>query len=192
MCWELTFGVLLIIWGFSKIFGTLFNIHIPIFGIAFGIILLYLGFMMITGTWRSSHWCSKSGCKGADGTYSTCMGSSRIHVEEDALYNQKAQLSYQTVMGHSQVDLTHITPESLKAASTPLTVNVDTVFGKTELKLNKNVPVRIVGKSAFGKTKFPNDASIAFGTYTYQNPPEELPLMNVYVSTVFGETDITY
>ena len=131
MCWELIFGVLLIIWGFFKIFGTLFNFHIPVFGILFGIILLYLGLMIITGSWRTTNWCYCSKFKGNEGSYSTCMGSSTINVEEETIRNQTSQLEYKTVLGSSVIDLTHITPETLKNATTPLAVNVDTVFGKT-------------------------------------------------------------
>lgn len=189
MCWEIIFGVLLVLWGFSKIIGTIFNIYIPIFGIIFGIILLYLGITMITGRWQG-HWCYTSRFENFASKSSTTMGNSNIHVEAEAINNGNKQLEYRIVMGSSEIDLTHITPESIKATSGPLIVNIDTAFGKADVKIHKDVPVLIIGKSAFGKTTFPNGSFIAFGSHTYQNPQLEQPLMKMYVSTYFGETDI--
>lgn len=189
MCFEIIFGALLILWGFSKILGTLFNIYIPIFGIVFGILLLYFGVLLITGNFRS-HSCFSGNHDGAEGTFSTCMGNSKIHVDQETIRQQKAQLEYHTIMGNAEIDLTHLTPDVLKINVEPLIVNIDTVFGKTELKLNKLTPVRIIGKSAFGKMQFPNATSITFGTHTYHSHQNEPALMIIYASTVFGATEI--
>jgi hypothetical protein len=45
----LLFGILLILWGLSQITETIFNLHIPVFGIIFGL------FFAIYGN-RTYHW----------------------------------------------------------------------------------------------------------------------------------------
>lgn len=193
MCWGLIFGVLLVIWGITQIFETLFHVSIPIFGVILGVFLLYLGFTLITGGFkRKYYWhcgsekfshCSRSSC-------STTMGTSSIKVDDESFENQDEPLEYKTVFAKSSIDLRSMTVEKLKSMKSPLVVNIDTVFGKTEVKLNKDVPVRIFIKGAFGNSVLPDSSSIVFGSHTYNSHGGDSPLMLIYISTVFGSTEV--
>lgn len=193
MCWGLIFGVLLVLWGIAQIFETLFHITIPIFGVILGVFLLYIGFNLITGGFKGKYYwrccsgkfshCSSSSC-------STTMGSSAIKVEDENLTGQGEPLEYKTVFGKSIVDLRSMSIEKLRSLGSPLIVTIDTVFGKTDVKLNKDVPVRIFVKGAFGNSVLPDSSSIVFGSHTYSSHGAESPLMLIYVSTVFGATEV--
>lgn len=189
MCWGLLFGVLLILWGFSQITEVLFNLHIPVFGIIFGLFLLYLGIQLITGfTWPKSCCTLYSDSQEC---HETCMGTSHVSVDAETLNAQTSPLDYKTIMGQSIIDLTHLSPESIRATGAQLVVHVDTVFGKTILKLNKNIPVHIVAKGGFAKVTTPDNSIMVFGSHLFNSHVNEQPLIVIYTSTVFGETKIT-
>lgn len=190
MLLGLIIGVLLILLGISQIAETLFNLHIPVFGIIFGLFLLYLGVQFITGFsfWPKSAYTENIDSQNCHGT---CTGSSQFSIDEATLNAQKSPLDYKTVMGKSLVDLTHLSAESIRATGTQLIVNVDTVFGQTVVKLNKDIPVRIIAKGGFAKVTTPDNSSMVFGTHTYNSHINEQPLMVIYTSTIFGKTKIT-
>ncbi len=190
MCCGLLFGVLLILWGISQITGTLFNLHIPVFGIIFGLFLLYLGIQLITGF---SYWpkscCSQCTVESQE-CQGSCMGTSYVSIDDTILNKQKSPLNYKTTMGKNFIDLTRLTPEAIRATGTQLTVNIDTFFGKTILKLNKNIPVRVIVKGGCAKITTPDKCTTVCGSHTFNNHGTEQPLMVIYSSTFFGKTTI--
>ena len=179
MCCGMLFGVLLILWGLSQITETLFNLHIPVFGIIFGLFLLYLGIQLITGFTYWPKGCCSEYC-GSKDCRDTCAGSSYNLLDDTILKEQKSPFDYKTIMGKSVIDLTHLTAESIRATGTQLIVHVDTVFGKTILKLNKTIPVRIVPKGGFAKVTTPDHSTMVFGTHTFNSHGNEQPLMVIY------------
>jgi hypothetical protein len=185
MCWGLIFGVLLVLWGISTIINVIFHLHIPVFGVVFGIFLLYLGFQFITGFPRRSCWhCWSNNEQGA------CMGNANIQFSDETIRAEGTSLEYKTLFGKSVIDLSTLTPEGLRAGTTPVVGTIDTVFGKTDLMLNKNIPTRIIAKSAFGKASFPDKTIITFGKHTYNSHLNEQPLIIIYSSTVFGDFEV--
>ncbi len=185
----LLFGLLLFLWGLSQIIGTLFHLHIPIFGIIFGLFLLYLGIQVIAGF---QYW--PKGCCSTDtqDRHYTCTGSSHILVDNTILESKRSPLDYNTIMGKSIIDLSQLTPEAIRATGDRLIVHVNTVFGKTILQLNKNIPIRVVAKGGFAKVTTPDNNTIVFGTHTFNNHVEEEPIMIIHTSTAFGKTKITF
>lgn len=182
------FGALFMLWGLSILLNTFFHINIPIWGIAFGIFFIYLGVLMISGSSRS-RWC----CWSCDDDRTSCnsgfMGSFTFKVSDD-LESKNFPLEYKTTFGNNRIDLSTLTVEKIKSGTTPAIINVDTSFGKTELILNKSIPTRIIAKSAFGKTELPDNTVISCGCHTYDSHPQEQPLIIIYSSTHFGETNV--
>lgn len=86
--------------------------------------------------------------------------------------------------------MTHLTAEAIKQREKQLIVYIDTAFGKTILKLNKDIPVKIKAKGGFAKIVMPDNNSLAFGSHTFTSHTTE-PLLIIYATTVFGETRIT-
>jgi len=185
-CGGLIFGVLIVLWGISLILNVLFHISIPVFGILIGVFLVYLGINVMTGGFKKRHHCSHSSCSSC----STAMGKLEIKVDDDSLDNVHEQFCYRTVFGKATIDLRPMTEEKLKGLGEPLVVNIATVFGRTDVKLSRDIPVRIFVSGAFGNTLLPDSNSVVFGSHTYNSHGIDNPLMVIYISTVFGLTEV--
>jgi len=188
MICSLLFGALFMLWGLSILLNVFFHIHIPIFGIICGLFLIYIGIQILAGPSRSRWYCW-SYDEDTVSCHSTFMGSFQAKVNDD-IESKSFPLEYKTIFGNSKIDLSTITLEKLKTASTPAIINIDTSFGKTELILNKSIPTRIIAKCSFGKASLPDSTMITFGSHTYDSHPGEQPLMIINCSTIFGETEI--
>lgn len=191
MCCVLIWGTFLILFGLSIIASVLFGISIPIVRIFLGLLLLYIGVQVISGNSKKRAWHCGARCHRTSRECNTCCGTCNIHVDERALNADSMPLEYSTVFGSARIDLSDLTVELLKKQGVTTVISINTIFGKTELKLNKQVPVRIIGKSAFSKTSFPDNTMITFGTHTYlSHDPAEIPLVLIQANTVFGALEI--
>jgi len=187
MNYGLVFGIILILWGISQLISTLFHIHIPFVSILFGLFLVYLGIQVMTG---SSFYSLQYNCQYKKEGHDTCMGTSYIAFDDATLKNDETQLHYKTVFGTSIIDMTQLTAAAIKHREKQLIVHIDTAFGKTIVKLNKEIPVKIKAKGGFAKVVMPDDSFIAFGSHTFTSGEAE-PLLIIYTTTAFGETLIT-
>ncbi|GEM_PF-2242785 len=187
MNYGLIFGIILILWGISQLTSTLFHIQIPFVSIFFGLLLVYLGIQVITG---SSFCLFQNNCRYTHDVHDTCMGTSYVSFDDSTLQNNETQLHYKTIFGTSIIDMTQLTAEAIKQREKQLIVYIDTAFGKTILKLNKDIPVKIKAKGGFAKIVMPDNNSLAFGSHTFTSHATE-PLLIIYATTVFGETRIT-
>ncbi|HML19559.1 MAG TPA: hypothetical protein PKD74_03185 [Candidatus Dependentiae bacterium] len=187
MNYGLIFGIILILWGISQLTSTIFHIHIPFVSILFGLFLVYLGIQVMTG----SSFCSlQYNCRYTKDAHDTCMGTSYVSFDDSSLQNDETQLHYKTVFGTSIIDMTQLTAAAIKQKEKQLIVHIDTAFGKTILKLNKDIPVKIKAKGGFAHIVMPDNNSIAFGSHTFTSNEAE-PLLIIYTTTAFGETLIT-
>jgi predicted membrane protein len=193
MCSSIVFGVVLLALGASFLLGALFGISIPVFRILIGLLFFYLGFQLITGLPRHKHhWHCWSKMESTSGCHSTFMGSARVTLDEATLRAKAPYYEYATVFGSSLVDLSQVPVAVIKTLPTPLVFSINTVFGKTEVILNKEVPLRVEAQSAFGNVRFPDATNVAFGSQLYQANQHEQPLVIVRTNTVFGSTEMHY
>lgn len=193
MCSSIVFGVVLLALGASFLLGAIFGVSIPVFRILIGLLFFYLGFQLITGFPRKQgNWHCWSKSESTSGSHSTFMGSARVVLDEATLRAKAPYYEYATVFGASQVDLSHIPLAVVKTLPTPLVFSINTVFGKTDVLLNKEIPLRVEAQSAFGNVRFPDATNVAFGTQLYQSNQQEQPLVIVRTNTVFGSTELHY
>lgn len=191
MCCAIIWGTLLIIFGVSLLINVIFGIHLPLGRIFLGLLLLYFGIQIITGYSKKQSWACGAYCRQSSSTCNTCCGKSDIKVDAQTLNTDSTPLEYSTVFGSACIDLTDLSLDALRNKGATTFISINTVFGKTELKLNKNVPVQIIGKCSFGKTSFPDNTMITFGTHTYlSHGQSEAPLVIIQTNTVFGDLEI--
>lgn len=178
MLWQLILGALLLIIGFFKLLAA---------GIAFSILMIILGIQFIFGfaSWPFSNQCDTNSSTLAQHTW---FGHGHFNLDAARL-KTKQLIEYKTVFGSSEIDLAPLSPAEFPPS--PIVVNIDTVFGKTVLHLNKEVPVRIFAKTALLKTILPDGTGISMGSSTYYFRPEQQPSMIIYCSTVCGKLEIT-
>ncbi len=171
LCSGLFWGTVVILMGLSIILNAVFGIHIPLFRIIFALILIYIGIKILTG--------------------GSCWRNDRMN----ACFNEKTVCSssvkdndYSIVFGKANYDLSAI---SLEGKSINASVNV--VFGEAKVKVNTNMPVRIVAGSAFGEAVLPNGNTVAFGKSIYESPSfkEGSPALNIKADVAFGSLKIS-
>jgi len=67
-------------------------------------------------------------------------------------------------------------------------IKINTIFGGTVLKVNKDLPYRIKADAAFGGAELPNGNAAAFGTAKYESETFSRDTNHLYVKVdvVFG------
>ena len=178
MLGELFWASLLIIFGISMLLGTLFGITIPVFRIFIGFFLVYLGIQMIAN-WPARKEQVKE---------SIYFGKRSLIVEAATIQGEKP-VRYTVMFGTADIDLSHI--EAINQEHRPVKLEIKTLFGNTQLKINKDIPTKIISSTSFGQTEFPNDTNITFGSYTYRTYEEGKPHLVIRTSTAFGKLEIT-
>jgi hypothetical protein len=148
---ALIWGTLLIIVGLSLIFKTIFGFSIPILRIGFALFLVYLGATMLMAAFGQKKEES-----------SVLFGQKTING------TQETTQDYNVIFGQALIDLSKITVTQ----DMPITVDIETVFGSTTLKINSSIPTVVKVKAIFANAQLPDDTLISMGKYTYIVGPE--------------------
>ena len=163
-------GGVLILFGVSLILNVAFGVRIPFARIFFALLFIYIGLSILFGS-RLRH---RRHLK------ATAFGSA-------AVSNIKPHDKYDFVFGTGDVDLRNVVLQD-----SVFKVEVNTVFGNTEVKLNPGIPTRVITNSAFGEARTPDGNSVAFGQHTYQNKcfSDTAGYLLVNASVVFGRVEV--
>jgi predicted membrane protein len=167
----LFWGIILIVIGLSIIFRVFFDISI--LRIVFAVAIILVGIKIL-------------------------IGKPKIHIshkENQVLFGERSyrttsvdQTEYNTIFGKSVYDFRDI--KKLDTGKNRIEVN--TVFGSTELILPDSVPVRIKADAAFAAAQMPNGNSVAFGTINYNNEIADSASDYLYIeaNVVFGDLKV--
>ena len=174
MSHTLFWGLLLIVLGLSLILRIVFNVDFPIFKIIIAFVLIYLGFKILFGSFESK-------------VHYNTGDEKDVVFGEKKFSNFEGNGDYSTVFGKSTFDFRGY---NLKDEKNRL--KLSTVFGSTEIKLDKDLPVRIKVESAFGGVDLPNGNSSAFGSTSYESPNfnASLPFLDLKLDVIFGGVEI--
>jgi hypothetical protein len=118
------------------------------------------------------------------------MGTMYVTCNDATLQRDEVKSRYTTLFGTTIIDMTQLTAKAITQKEHPLILHIDTTFGKTIVKLNKDIPLKIEAHGGFAKIVMPDNNSIAFGSHTFTSGDTK-PLIVIYTTTVFGETRIT-
>lgn len=195
MCGSLLFGAFLMLLGISIFVNIFFNIHIPVFRVLFGCMLLYLGYSIImTPKYsRSFYTCYGNGCDnkvnaGHWASYANWMGKANVTIDTTTAHQAKTY-DYSNTMGELSLNLTVLSPANV---TEPITIDCNTLFGRTVIKLNKDMPVVIHARGSFGQVNFPDTNQTTNTERTYVSHDASVaPLIILTSHTTFGQTDIT-
>ncbi len=172
---ALFWGLLLIILGLSLVFRIVFNIDFPLIKIVIAFALIFLGIKMLFGSF---------------------MGFSRVNVsgnDSDVIFGEKRydkfsnHKEYNVIFGKGVYDFRDY--NLLQDAGR---IKISSVFGSTEIKLNKNTPVRVKVDAAFAGVHLPNGNSTAFGTSVYESPGLDIesPYLELKLDVIFGGAEL--
>ncbi len=165
-------GIILILVGASIIFRILFGISI--FRIVFGLLIIVIGIRVIIGHTGIVH--------------------HRQH-KRDVIFQEyhytgsaKNNTEYNTIFSKTVHDLRDIELERDR----PFKIEINAIFGKSEVILNKNMPVRIEANAVFAGAKMPDGNMVAFGSINYSNNmnKDSLSYLVIEANAIFGAVEI--
>ncbi len=163
-------GLVVVLLGLLIIINAIFGTRIPIFPILFGLFLIWLGIRVITGP--SHHKTPQSAI-----------------FEEKTIITDSTSGKYDVVFGKGVIDLTgYKVEEGVKR------IEINTIFGSSEIKIDPTMPVKIRASSAFGSARMPDKSMVGFGENTYrtdtlkQTDTKNYLLIDLHV--VFGSAEV--
>lgn len=161
-------GVILIILGLSVIINMVFHIHIPVFRILFALLIIYLGLKILTG-----------------GGFHPFKPDKNTIMFGETTVRELVLKEYNVIFGKGNFDLS-------KAAPADGTVELNTIFGASEVVLPPGVPLKIAVDSVFAGAQLPDGGTVSFGSSTYKTPgyDESKPHISLKASVVFGGLQI--
>lgn len=169
----LFWGILLILIGLGIVIRVVFNIHFPLVKFVIAFFFIFIGIKLLVGNF--SVWDKR----GDEST--TFFSESKI----DGL--EEGHKEYNVIFGSSVIDLRNV---DLTQGSKQIEIN--TIFGGTVLKIDKNTPIKIKSDAAFASAKLPNGNTATFGTGRYESETFNRDANHIYIKcdVVFGNFEV--
>jgi predicted membrane protein len=166
---EVFWGVLLIILGASVVIKAVFHISIPIFPIVVAFILIYGGIRILMGGFGFE------------------KSQNMIIFNDSTIKIASPKDTYNVLFGRGLIDLTAVT-----FTKTTPKLQINTIFGGGVIRINPEIPVKIVVNSAFAEAKMPDGNEIQFGKSIYQSKTykEDQNYLLIEANVVFGGLEI--
>ena len=169
----LFFGLFLILLGFALIIKYVFDLDIPVVRILIALLFVFIGIRMLLG---------KSVFQ-------------RIHVDDnDVIFSESRfegkdmnKNEYNVIFGKSVFDLRDL--DSIKLHRT---IEFNTIFGATLVKINQELPVKIIAEGVFGSARLPGRTTAVFGKteYTTKTFDPEKEYLLIKADVVFGDFEL--
>ncbi|MBN1158844.1 MAG: hypothetical protein JXA61_05650 [Bacteroidales bacterium] len=143
----LFWGLLLILIGLSIILRVLFGVKF--FGAVIALFLIFVGISMLIG----KPWMFRSGKRDSDTIF------------EDRTIREMPgdETEYNVIFGRTVYDFTDQDFPDDKSVR----IKVNTVFGSTTIKVDRNKPVMVRSDAVFGSSTMPDGNTVAFGSVNY-------------------------
>jgi hypothetical protein len=168
----LIWGVLLVLVGLAVIFRVIFNVNL--FGVLFAIFLIFIGVSMLVGR----PWIFR----GHNDERNT-MFDDRSVTEQP-----KDKAEYNVIFGRSVYDFRNISfPDN-----EPIRIKVNTIFGNSVIRINRNTPVKIKSDAVFAGATMPDGNTVAFGSIQYATDTFGVALNQLIIDApvVFGALQV--
>ncbi|MGE0087907.1 MAG: LiaF domain-containing protein [Bacteroidales bacterium] len=166
-------GILLILIGLGIVIRVVFNIDFPIVKFIIAFFFIFLGIKILIGNFGPKN------IRHDENT--TMFGERRIEF----LDNEHKE--FNVIFGSNMIDLRNV---DLSQGSKEIEVNV--IFGSTDIKISEKTPVKIKAESVFGSAKMPNGNTASFGSTQYKSDTFSADSNYLYIKTdvVFGGVEI--
>ena len=169
---ALFWGFLLILIGFSLIFKIVFNVDFPLFKVLIAFVFIFIGLRILLGGSGIFH-----GKKDAN---DVIFGERRYSSFDD-------KKEYNVVFGKGVYDFRNINLEGGTAK-----IRISTVFGSSEIRLRRDIPVRIRVDAAFAGVELPNGNSAVLGNTVYESPGlnRDQSFLDIKLEAVFAGVEV--
>lgn len=171
-------GVLFILIGGGAVVKQFININLPTSTVIFSAIFIFWGISILTGNYipheRYGH-----------------RHRYRDRDQDPFIKNQgrsyNLQGKYDVIFSDRTIDLT-----TLNLPETNKNIKIDTIFARSYVKINPEIPAIIKVNAVFAGAYLPNKTNISFGEYTYTTRgfKEGSPYYYIKADVVFGQMDI--
>jgi len=166
-------GLFLIVIGFALIIKYVFNLDIPVGRIIIALFFVFIGIKLLVGQTKFFH----TGKKETDITFNdTRLNGKDISASE-----------YNVIFGKLVLDL-----RDIELSDLPKRLEINTIFGATEIMINDSLPVHIETEAVFSGVRLPNGNTVTFGNSEYStflyNPSDNFLMISCDV--VFGGLEI--
>jgi hypothetical protein len=149
MASGLFWGIVLILIGLGIVIRIVFNIDFPIIKILIALFLIWLGIRILIGDHGILHFrTSKNDVIFGENSYRDISSENK---------------EYNVIFGKAVFDF-----RDLKITE-KISIQLNSIFGGAEVKINKGTPYRIKVESVFGGVNLPNGNTTVFGTGRYQS-----------------------
>ncbi len=142
-------GALLIVIGIALIIRFVFNIDFPVFKVIFAFFFIYIGFKILFGSFS---------------LFRFETGSNDVIFNEKAFYQPEHNKEYNVVFGKGVFDFT-----DLDLSQGNVNVKIGTVFGASEIRIARDMPVRIEADAVFSGAELPGGNTAVFGSSSYES-----------------------
>jgi predicted membrane protein len=166
---SLFWGIILIIIGLSLIIKVLFHIEFPIMKVLFAFFFIFLGIKILMGNW---------------GTHMFHSGPNDIVFGEANFVHENTIPKEQNIIfGNGSIDFRKLNFNML-----PAEIQVNSVFGGSEIFIKNELPIKIKVDAAFAGVSLPNGNNTVFGSAFYQTSSfdESKPYLSIKVNAVFS------
>ena len=170
---SIFWGLFLIFIGFALIIKYVFNLDIPVGKIVIALFFIFIGIKLLVGKTKFFH---------------TSQKETDIIFNDTRLNGKDIRASeYNVIFGKLVLDLREVELSDL-----PKRLEINTIFGATEIFINDSLPIIIKAEAVFSGAKLPNGNTVTFGSSEYStssyNPSDKFLLIKNDV--IFGGLEI--
>lgn len=169
-------GVLLILLGISAILKSL-NVNIPIFRTFIALVFIYIGVSLLLG----------------HNFYMDIDDNFTIFSENNYSVNTLEDREINVLFGKGILDLSNLEIDEDKIEENKeMKIVLNNIFASTDIKLSRQIPIRINASSVFGSASLPDGSKVSFGDHNFNSSEQENLYIDLDVNTVFGSVDVFY
>lgn len=167
-------GVVLVLWGCAIVLNVLFHLNIPVFRILIALIIIFFGIQLLLG-WKGESW------------YYVHNDEHNVIFGQSIKNATPSTKEYNIIFSNSKLDITEPNPEWVNSK-----LEVNAIFGSGFIKINPEIPARIVTSAAFGRIITPDNQQSVMGDHVYQTPAlkENQPYLLIKATVVFGNMEV--
>jgi len=168
-------GILLILIGLGLVIKVVFNVEFPIFKFIIAFFFIYIGLRILFGSYDIFHFRT--------GKNDVIFSETTFKVINDE------KKEYNVIFGKAVFDF-----RKVELKDKPVVVIINTIFGGSEVLIDKDIPLRIKIDAVFAGTTMPGGNSAVFGSSNFKsdNFDENAGYLYIKVDVVFGGVEIRY
>ncbi|MCB9564163.1 MAG: hypothetical protein H6708_27550 [Kofleriaceae bacterium] len=166
------FGMVVLGIGALLAVDLLFGVELAVVRAVLALSLIALGARMVVHTWSRRRPPDLAG--------EAWLADRRFVAE-----SLEGDAHYDVVFGRGLIDLTGVAEPDRD-----VTVEVDTMFGHTVVKVDPAIPYDVEGTSAFAEVRMPDRSAAAVGSVRYRAPADHPPRLHLRVHAIFGACEV--